>query len=167
MFYPTTESARPSYFSPSDETDIRYIWLVGTHIASSYASLLRGNVQIPIDLSIISISVLQPFVSGLEMPASKLFSRVSNAFRSQTRQPCSTYETARSTQRTRMNTLQNMMLLLINTITAFLSRVSPCKEHYASCSSFRNDIDHFPRELFPSFICMTIGLMSCHRQAGI
>lgn len=113
----------------------------------SNASVLRCHVQIPVDLAILTIPGLQPFVRLLEMRTIK--------------------ETPARAQRARMGALQNQVLAAVDALDSLLSRLAPSQEDNTSRALRSDGIDDFLRELLPAFSSVRVGLVCAHSQAGV
>jgi len=117
------------------------------NVHASNTSLLRRNVQIPIDLTIIAIALLQPLVRLLEVSIVK--------------------ESPVSTERTRMRTLQHQVLTGIDALHSALRRLAPGQEYDASCTLRSHSVDDLLCELLPSFVCVRVCGVRLHRQTGV
>ena len=114
---------------------------------ASNTSLLRRNVQIPIDLTIIAVALLQPLVRLLEVSIVK--------------------ESPVSTERTGMRTFQHQVLGCIDALHSALRRLAPSQEHNTSSTLRSHGVDDFLCELLPSFVCVGVCGVRLHRQACI
>jgi hypothetical protein len=115
--------------------------------ATLNASLLRRNVQIPVDLTLISIALLQPLVRLLEMSVVK--------------------ESSVRTERTGMRTLQDQVLNAIDTLHSGFRRLAPSQEYNASRPLRSHSVDDFLCELLPSLASVGVCLVCAHGQAGV
>jgi hypothetical protein len=116
-------------------------------VHTSNTSLLRRNVQIPIDLAIITIALLQPLVRLLEVSIVK--------------------ESPVSAERTGMRTLQHQVLSGVDTLHSDLRRLTPSQKHDALCTLRGHGVDDLLCELLPSFACVRVCGVRFHRQACV
>ena len=110
-------------------------------------SIHRLNIQIPIDLPLLSIPLLQPLIRLLEML---------------------TLEPApRGTERARMHTHQHTVPLLIHLGHSLSSRAAPREKHHSARSLFVNDLDDLLREFLPASVRVTVGFVGADGEAGV
>lgn len=112
-----------------------------------HTRVLRRHVQIPIDLAVVSIPLLQPLVRLLEVSTIE--------------------ETLVCAQRTRMRTLQNQVLAPIHTFYPLLRRLAPSQEDNALGAFGGHGIDDFLRELFPTLAGVRISVVGADGEARI
>jgi len=117
------------------------------YVHASNTSLLRRNVQIPIDLTIIAVALFQPLVRLLEVSIVK--------------------ESPVSTERTRMRTLQHQVLTGVDALDSALRWLAPGQEHHASCTLRSHGVDDLLCELLPSFVRVGVRGVRLHRQACV
>lgn len=117
------------------------------YVHASNASLLRRNVKIPINLTLIAIALLQPLVRLLEMSVVK--------------------KSPVSTERTGMRTLQHQVLSAVNALHSALRRLAPGQEHNTSCTLCSHGVDDLLCELLPSFACVRVCGVRLDRQACV
>lgn len=126
---------------------IHILSLTCRNVHASNTSLLRRNVQIPIDLTIIAIALFQPLVRLLEVTIVK--------------------ESPVSTERTGVCTLQHQVLAGIDALHSALRRLAPGQEHNTSCTLRSHGIDDLLCELLPTFVCVGVRGVRLDRQACV
>jgi hypothetical protein len=110
-------------------------------------NLLRLHVEIPINLSFLSIPLLQPHIRLLEVPTIQI--------------------SLMRTQRTRMHTLQHEMSLPIHTRTPLLRWTTPSEEHYTARTLLIHNLDDSLGELLPSFSGVGVCFVGFDGEAGV
>lgn len=116
-------------------------------LVSSDSCLFRVHIQVPVNAAVLSIALDKPLIALGEVMALKLV-RVSSSTKSTIVK--NTYETSRSTQRTRMNALEDEMLVRWNALRPVLCRRAPSKENYTVRPHFGHRINHLLRQQLPT-----------------
>lgn len=117
------------------------------HIMYLHTSILRRDVEVPINPSVLSIPFLQPLIRLLEVSTIQ--------------------EALVRTQRARMHTSQNQMRLLVDRSNSLLRRRSPSKKNNPFRSSRGHGVDNLLREPLPALVLVAIGIVSTDSKACI
>jgi hypothetical protein len=129
----------------------------------SHACLLWVHVEVPVDATVLAVTLLKPFIAFGEVTTIELHP-VST---SSTQHQQNTYESSHGTQRTRMYTLQNKVLVDRNANHPLLRRRAPCQEHDAVRAHLRDGINHLLCEKLPAFALVRVGLALTNRQTCV
>jgi hypothetical protein len=126
--------------SPLEGSSFRFAY---THHVSlcpySHPSLLWSHIQIPINLTLITISLFQPLIRLLKMPIIQ--------------------EPPMSTERTRVSTLQHQVLAAIDTLHPKFRRFAPSQKHHTLCTLRSHSVDDFLCELLPALLGVRVGFV--------
>lgn len=128
------------------------------------ASVFRSNIQVPVDHTIIAISLLEPFIRFGEVATVELdgWSVAWSCFGKD-----KTYEAFVSAERARVDTFEHIVLRAINTYTTLLCRRTPSQEDHTVGTLLTDKVDNLLCEFFPSLARMRVSLVGTNSQASI
>lgn len=138
----------------------------------SHSRLLRRDIEIPINCSIVSVPLLQPLICLGEVLAIILHPLATvlckhHILHSRCTGRKETHKAPHHTQRTRMHTLQDAMPRPINLRNPLPRRHAPRQKHHPFRPLLRHNINDLLRESLPSLIRVARRLVSFHCQTCI
>lgn len=136
------------------------------HIFSALldASVFGSNIQVPVDHTIIAVSLFEPFIRFGEVATVELdgWSATWSCIDKD-----KTYEALVSAERARMHTFEHIVLRAINTGTTLLCRRTPSQEDHTVRTLLTDKVYNLLCEFFPSLARMGVSLMGTNSQASI
>jgi len=130
----------------------------------SYSSFFWIHVEVPVNATVLSVSLLKPLIALGEVMALEL-EAVSGLL--QTYAPWCTYKAPRRTQRARMHALQHKMLIHRDALHPVLRRRPPSQEHYTIRPDLRHGVDNLLRQQLPALAGVRVCLVLADSKARV